>query len=897
MPAFSLLCLSIWAVQARAENEQFNTDFLQDINDQISVEAVKNGYSLTPGMYKFAISINQKQQEQYTLRIYTNQQNEIAACLDQAFIDHFGILFESPEQKQLDAEGCYQLETLPQAIVKLDAGAQKLALNLAQVNLNKFPQGYVSPQLFNQGINAVVLNYTANSNYVRSQNGEHRQNSSLFLNGGFNVGAWRYRNQTSLVQSSNEKARWQTTSNKLERDIISRQARLELGDTYTNNDVFDSVNFRGLQLSRELTQLPVSQQNYAPVVRGTAFTNATVEIKQNGYLVYSTNVSPGEFKIDDLYAANQSGDLEVTIIESDGRVQKFVQPYSAVPNMIRPGQYKYQITAGQYRNGNQDSLHPYFGQMSFTYGLNNYLSPYTGAIVSKDYYAVSTGLAWMLGSFGSFSTDLTYAKNTLHNGEQKDGSSFRFLYSKSLNTLGTNLNLVGYRYSTAGYYSFSDAVQEKSQWRDGAYEYRYEDVNQADQPMLSENQRYQTYTSSTFYNKKNQAQISINQDLGKWGQFYGSLIKTDYWQKNYDVESWQIGYNNSHNRVNYGAYFQQDKSLFTGSNYTAGITLSFKLDQPKAFKNHDVTLNNAYRYSEISGSSVQSALSGSFLEDKNLNLQLQVAHADQNQSSVGLSSNYRGSKLNSNFGYSYDQNYQQVSAGISGGILIHRHGFMFGQQMNSNPILIEAKGAEGVRVENQPGLKIDRHGYAIVSGSSAYMKNRVALKAEDLGQNISVDQAVFNDVVPTKMAIVKVKFDVKSGANVLASLSYRGKAVMTGTAIFNQENANIGIVGLNGQAYLTAVESGQSLTAKWGEDEYQQCHFNLPQLTVREFGYDEISIECVGMAQPADASLTIQNIPEEQSQTQPETQSLPLKNALELKDPTSDHSPRLEITR
>lgn len=846
LPALSVLYLSIWAVQVHADTEQFNTDFLQDIDDQISVEAVKNGYAITPGIYKFGVSINQQPSESYSLRIYKNQDNQIDACLDQAFVDHFGILFVRPEDKIVDSEGCFQLRRLDQANLDLDIGSQKLNLHLAQVNLIKVPQGYVSPQLFNEGIGAVILNYTANTNYFRNRNGEERQNSSLFLNGGFNLGAWRYRNQSSLTQYSHEKRHWQTTTNKLERNIISKQARLELGDTYTSNDIFDSVNFRGVQISRELTQLPVSLQNYAPVVRGTAFTNALVEIKQNGYLVYSTNVSPGKFEINDLYAANQSGDLEVTIKESDGRVEKFIQPYSAVPNMIRPGQYKYQLTAGQFRNGTQNLQHPYFGQLTFAYGLNNYLSPYSGAIVSEDYYALSTGLAWMLGSFGSFSTDLTYANNTLFNGEQKDGMSFRFLYSKSLNQLGTNLNLVGYRYSTEGYYSLSEAVQERSQWRNGTYEYRYEDQNQATNAMLGENQRYKSYYSSTFYNKKNQAQISINQDLGKWGQFYGSLIKTDYWQKTYDVESWQIGYNNTHNRINYGAYYQQDKSLFSGSNYTAGITLSFNLDQPKSFKNHDVTLNNAYRYSDLSGSSVQSSLSGNFLEDKNLNLQLQVAHAEQDQTSIGISSNYRGSKLNSNFGYSYDPRYQQVSAGINGGLLIHRNGLMFGQQMNSNPILVEAKGATGVRIENQPGLKIDRNGYAIISGSSAYMKNRVALKAEDLGQNMSVDQAVINDVVPTKMAIVKVKFDVKSGVNVLVNLSYHDKAVMTGSAILDSNNVNVGIVGLNGQAYLTAVEAGQVLTAKWGDDEYQQCNFTLPLLEVKDFGYDEISLPCSG---------------------------------------------------
>lgn len=843
LPALSVLCLSITSVITHAGNEEFNTDFLQDVTDQISIDAVKNGYAISPGIYKFAIRINNENLDSQNIRFYKNNENEVVPCLDQNFIEHNQIIFASAEQKKLDAEGCHDFSVIPNATLKFDVGTQKLDLSLSQVNLIKVPRGYVSPKLFNEGINAFILNYTANTNFAKTKQGDDRQNTSVFLNGGFNFGPWRYRNQSSFSQNSGESHQWQNSSNKLERNIISMQARLELGDSYSNNDVFDSVNFRGVQFSKDTAQLPMSMQNYAPVIRGTAFTNAVVDVKQNGYLVYSTNVAPGQFVIDDLYAANESGDLEVTIKESDGRVEKFTQPYSSVPNMIRPGQNKYQITAGQFRNGSHNAYHPYFGQFSYARGFNNYLTPYTGAIVAEDYYALATGLAWTLGRLGSFSTDVTYAENTLATGEKKDGASFRFLYAKSLNQIGTNFRLVGYRYSTEGYYSLADAAQEKSQWQNGVY--KYTESTTTNDAFDNQITQTQSYYSTTFYNKKNQSQVSLNQDLGKWGQLYCNLTKTDYWQKNYDSESWQIGYNNSFKRMNYGAYYQQEKSLFSGSHYTAGITMSFTFDQPKLLRSHDVTSNSAYRYSDQSGATVQTSLSGSFLEDKNLNLQLQVANAESGNNSFGMSSNYRGSKVNSNLSYTYDDHYQQVSAGVNGGILLHSGGILFGQQMNSNPILVEAKGAKGVRIENQPGLKIDQSGYAIISGSSAYIKNRVALRTEDLGQNISVENAVINDIVPTKMAIVKVKFDVKSGQSILVNLSHKDKAVVTGATILDaQTQMNAGMVGLNGQAYLAAVESNQTLIAKWGEDDFQQCQFKLPELKPNQFGYDEISLQC-----------------------------------------------------
>lgn len=831
-----------------ADAEAFNTDFLLDLADQVSVEAVKHGYVIAPGVYRFAIHINNEKMASRTLTFYKNSDQDVVPCIDQEFIESYQIILNSTEQKIMDSNGCYNLKAIENSSLNVDVGKQILSLSLPQVNLLKVPRGYVSPKLFNEGINAAIVNYMANTSYTKKSNGQTYQNSSVLLNGGFNLGAWRYRNQSMFTQYAGEKQQWQTISNKLERNIISHQARLELGDAFTNSDVFDSYNFRGIQVSSDIAQLPIGLQNYAPVIRGMAFTNAVVDVRQNGYLIYSTHVAPGQFVIDDLYAANESGDLEITVNESDGRVERFTQAFSSVPNMVRPGQAKYQLTAGQYRSGDNDHYHPYFGQITYAYGLNNYISPYTGVLVAEDYYSLVTGLAWSLGSFGSLSFDATYAKNKLQNNEKKDGVSLRFLYAKSLNQLGTNFRLVGYRYSTSGYYSFSDAVQEKLKWKNGVYEYTSDSEQNLYNNGLYSQEYSQSYSSSTFNNKKNQSQISVNQDLGRFGQLYVNLNKVDYWQKSYNSQSWQVGYNNNYKKMNYSVYYQQDKSLFNPSTYSIGMSLNFLLDQPKLLRGRNAVSNTTYQFTENGGGAIQTSLSASFLKDKNLNLQMQLANANNGNQSIAISSTYRGSKLNSNLNYSYDNTSQQIMAGMSGGILLHSGGILLGQQMNSNPILVEAKGAQGVRLENQQGLKIDRSGYAIISSSSAYLKNRIALKAEDLGQNITVDNAVLNDIVPTKFAIVKVKFDVRNGHSILVNLSYHDRAVMTGATVLDAESKSImGMVGLNGQAYLNAVESNQKLLAKWGEDEFQQCYFTLPELEQRDFGYDEITLQCHAM--------------------------------------------------
>lgn len=839
----SLLSLSLATLHVQAEELEFNTAFLKDMTDQVVFEAVTKGYSLLPGNYDFSIFLNNQRIDKRKVTFYQKNQ-EVVPCIDARFIQDYQIILDTAQSTQdASTTECYDLTTLSGATLNVDAGMQTLNLSIPQVFLQQNVQGYISPKLFDQGINALIVNYNANTNVYKAQSGKEYTNSSLLLNSGINWGAWRYRNQSSFLKSSGYSAEWDSAINKLERDLIPLKARIELGDANTRSDVFDSINFRGVQFSSDDTQLPVSLQNYAPVIRGTARSNALVEIRQNNYLVYSMNVAPGNFEIQDLYAANDSGDLEIKIIESDGSIRTFRQPYASIPNMIRAGQKKYQMTAGQYRSGSDD-YQPYFGQLTYTFGLNNFLTPYTGVLVAEDYYSVAGGVAWSFGQFGAVSADLSFANNTLSNGRQEDGLGIRLLYAKSIQSSGTDIHLAGYHY-TDNYYGFSDAVQEKAQWKNGAYEYNYQDPTIVTDPTVPTETQTRAYYSPVFYNKKNQYQISLNQRLGQWGQLYANLSDTQFWQKEYNQRNWQIGYNNNIQRLSYGVYYQNNKSLFNGSDYSIGLTFSLPLDQLKALKKHDVASNNNYQYSPSDGSIFQSALTANFLQDKNLQTQVQVSHAEKSGDSLNLNLTYQGTKGNSNIGYAYSDQYQQVYAGVNGGVLVHTEGVILGQQMNNSPILIEAKGASNIRIENQTGLKLDKHGYAIMSNSSPYTKNRVALQAEDLGQNVFIEDLVRNDIVPTKFAVVKVKFEVKTGHSVLVNLNYKGRELATGTEISDMDNLNrYGLVGLNSQAFLTNVESGQKLLAKWGSADYQQCRFILPELKSHNIGYDELTLSC-----------------------------------------------------
>ncbi|MHC1473127.1 fimbria/pilus outer membrane usher protein, partial [Klebsiella pneumoniae] len=65
-------------------------------------------------------------------------------------------------------------------------------------------------------------------------------------------------------------------------------------------------------------------------------------------VVYETYVAPGPFYINDIQQAGLSGDYDVKVTEADGTERQFIVPYSSLPVMLRPGGWKYELTAGQY---------------------------------------------------------------------------------------------------------------------------------------------------------------------------------------------------------------------------------------------------------------------------------------------------------------------------------------------------------------------------------------------------------------------------------------------------------------------------------------------------------------------------------------------------------------------
>ena len=268
-------------------------------------------------------------------------------CFDRPQLTRFGL--KNPPAAA-EAECLLPGRNLKDIAVNADISRLRLDLSIPQALLNGQPRGSVNPASTDSGETMAFVNYNLNQYHVSYRQGQTRDLDSTYanLNGGFNLGLWRYRQQSSY-RYDREFGGTDTSRRYVQRAILPRRSEMLLGEGFTDGHFFSGTGFRGIQLSSDDRMLPDSQRGYAPVVRGVAKSNARVTVLQGKSTLYETTVAPGPFAINDPYATNYAGDLTVVVTEADGSVSTFTVPFAAVPESIRPGQSRYSAIVGRSR--------------------------------------------------------------------------------------------------------------------------------------------------------------------------------------------------------------------------------------------------------------------------------------------------------------------------------------------------------------------------------------------------------------------------------------------------------------------------------------------------------------------------------------------------------------------
>ncbi|ODQ03812.1 MULTISPECIES: fimbria/pilus outer membrane usher protein [Enterobacterales] len=818
--------LSLYAGSTWAE-EYFDPAFISGNEDsQLDLSFYSKDGAISPGDYLVSISVNEKAMPEKMVKFVLNKEYKLVPVFTPKELQALGVDVENvPMLKRLPKEA--PIEDLSALIPDYRATfiTSDLALKLSfpQLIMKNKSESEVDPALWNDGIPALLFNYSLIGSTSRTD-GADIKNVLAQVFGGINFQAWRFRfnyfgNYAKYDGHGDSNSHTQNNFNnvRLYRDIKSLKSTLQLGEIMPVLSIFESFPFKGVSLSSNEDMIPQSQRGFAPVITGYANSNALVLVKQNGNTVYQTYVSPGPFRIDDLRQTQLSGELEVFIQEADGSVRKQLIASSSLPIMEREGAFKYEISAGQYNaSGSEKSK---FALGTFSYGLPHNITLYGGGMGGSDYLSSVVGFGTSLGKLGALSFDATMSWAKIQGSDSwKNGQSYRVRYAKSMLSTGTTVDLAAYRYSTKEYYSFNDAN------------------------VINENGLYAWGRAK----RKNNFQISLSQQLGRYGSLTLSGNREDYWNSNEVNKRVSLSYNATLKEINYFITYNIEKRKDEHNNWpedrrlSVGMQIPFKIFSPAPLAEKS-SLSYAINTGNHGNTAQNVGLRTSLLDDRlGISVDQDYSKEKHANNSSNLNINYVGEVSNSTLAYSYSNDYNTLSGSLNGGIIAHPYGITLARYVGSSPLaLVEAEQAAGTKVNSGMGTINDR-GFALVPIGNSYNKNPVSLDIYSLPNNVEVDNSI-HQLYPTKDAVVYTKFNTKVGYQVIMTLMRQHKPLPFGalvSVVGDEENTSV--VGDNGEVYLAGLLPQGLLTVRWGNGAQQSCQVNYT-LPIERAAQDKIT--------------------------------------------------------
>ncbi|NWC91052.1 MULTISPECIES: fimbria/pilus outer membrane usher protein [unclassified Pseudomonas] len=814
-------------------NTEFNPTFLQDKTGR-SVDLTmfsKKNYVI-PGSYSLDVFVNNERIGRKTVTVLeaTRKKNRNLYCFEKKQISNLGIDFnklsivKKDSNKKLNSSCVFISELVPNSSVEIDIFNLKAFLTIPQAYLQKKDFSSIDPKEWKSGINAGFLDYSLNS--FDSESGGSRQSQfTAGLTVGLNYGEWRLRHNGSYNKSQIENYKSTSTydaiSSYAQRDVTGIKSQLTVGEYYTASDLFDSVPYTGFQIASDDRMLPDSQRGFAPTIRGVAQSNAQVTVRQGESIIYQSSVPPGPFVIDQLFSTGYAGDLDVSIVESDGRSRTFTVPYSSAVQLLRPGTTKFNITGGRYRGKKLENA-PYFMQSTLQRGLSDTYTGYLGSIFSEDYFSGQAGVA-VNTKIGSLALDITHSRASfttrLDDGTgNTKGNSYRITYNKIIELTKTNFTVASYRFSSPGYMSFADFAARKT-----------------DESIMA-------------YPQRSRAQLNISQPLGRrLGSIYITGSAQNYWNKSYGSDvAYQAGYSNAFNwgSMDVSASRARSNLGIIENEYT--LSLSIPLGGRGS-----TYLHTSVNYSDQGSRSIQNNISGTIGDEADLNYGLYAGKNIDEQTSDnshGVNLQYQNPYASYMASYSAGSNYNQKSIGVNGSFTAYSDGISFSRQQGETRVLIQAEGAEGAKLSNTGGGVIGKNGFGVVSNLMPYRENQVSINPRGISENVELD-ATSQAVVPRYGSIVKLKFSTKTGAPVILKLNkLNGGAIPVGSEVKDIGTGSMTWIGQEGRLFLRVSSTKGTLQVKWGQRNDEKCLVNYEVSTTPRKGdaiYPEYNEICI----------------------------------------------------
>lgn len=176
---------------------EFNQSLLRS---SIDVGMFSEGNPVAPGVHRIELYMNGiwKGREEVRFELPNATARVARPCFDVRLLDALGLdleVLDNSVRSTLDTGySCGPLdEILSGTKADFDSGAQRLDVIAPQLLLQRSVRGYVSPALWDHGINAGMLQYNYNAYHAENSVLGSHSSQYLGLHGGVNIDDWRLR--------------------------------------------------------------------------------------------------------------------------------------------------------------------------------------------------------------------------------------------------------------------------------------------------------------------------------------------------------------------------------------------------------------------------------------------------------------------------------------------------------------------------------------------------------------------------------------------------------------------------------------------------------------------------------------------------------------------------------
>lgn len=778
-PILTLLLITSAIINAE---EGASTYFDAGVLKQLGIspettEHLKSGAKFSPGNHRVKVFVN-GQAKEVIGATFDHSGNLV---FEQDLLKHAGL--KTPDRAKTKTVSHDFMTAYPQTRVELRPSKGEVSIITSPDAL--LPAAKVMEH-YERGGTAGLFNYEligADTRY--GQNHAHYFSTNTEL--GLNTHNWIFRSK-QITTSHNNKV--QPLYTYAQKNIGQDHQTLQFGQINAIDSVFAGVPVTGVQVVPEQA---LKRKNSSIIINGIAQSQARVEVRQAGMLIYTAIVNPGAFALTDITPALGLIKFDVEVIESNGDINSF-SVHNTPAEASHEDLFSYSVTAGKLN----------------TYGQPGVEKPVmisgTGNWSLSDELALSAGLALSDNSYEAMGTSLDNQFTPQTRLSIRNVTS----HHKKRNTVGTQtdlslnsqfqntVNLGGYiSHQSSGFTQFQETLSLPKQTK-GDNQQNTQFSISAGWASLSHGNFTTSLTTST-------------QRYSSGRQMYGS------WNKTFKRATLSVNVQKS------TTDFSND-DLYAEKRRDTRVASYFKIDIPlgttrtvSTFMN---TANNSSSFGTTYDDRTHERLSYRLSTDRN---------TARNTNSFSGSLNKLSNSHQARLGYSQSNRESTALNGqLRGAIALHDEGVTFSPyHLNDTFAVASVSDTPDVKLNTPNGpVWTDSKGRALISNIQPYHATRIDISTPSLPKNTDVMNAS-KTLRPGRGSVVKADYPVLTSRRVLLSASYdHGNKPAKGAAVYTANNTFLTTVIDDGKIFLNDAKPNEVLHIRDGDD--GPCTISVP---------------------------------------------------------------------